>query len=409
MSAGGKEISRSLNLSRRMKILHVGKFFYPYRGGMENFLLDLVVDQNSRGMSPAVIAHHHLPCRNTVSEFVHGIPVLRTWSLGQFVYVPISPTFGLHLQRTIADIKPAVIHLHLPNLSCFWALLLPPRIPLVIQWQSDVVRSQFDERLSLLYPFYQVAEKRLLQRSQAIIVSSDNYLNGSSTLLEFKHKCVTIPLGLDDGRIHRPGCERVNNVRRKFNRCLVVSAGRFTYYKGFDYLIQAAKYVPQADFVIVGDGPLRPKFIQMIRRLKLDNRVSLPGSLPDPDLHALMAACDIFCLPSIERTEAFGIVLLEAMSFSKPLVTTNIQGSAVNWVNLDGETGLVARPADVQDLATAISMLQRDPVAQARMGANARSRLEQHFKIQKVSDEIEMLYSTLAFGSRPSSRDASAL
>lgn len=391
------KIGRSRKLNRGLKILHVGKFFYPYRGGMENFLLDLVVDQNSRGMSPEVIAHHHCPWRHTAREFVNGIPVWRTWSFGQFVYAPAAPTFGLHLRRITASTKPAIIHLHLPNLSCFWALLLPRRIPLVIQWQSDVVRSQFDERLSLLYPFYRVAEKRLLQRSQAIITSSDNYLNGSSTLLEFKHKCVTIPLGLDGGRIHRPSRESVNSTKRKFSRCLVMSAGRFTYYKGFDYLIQAAKYVPEADFVIVGDGPLRPKFVQLVRQLRLEDRVLLPGALSDQDLHTLMAACDIFCLPSIERTEAFGIVLLEAMSFAKPLVTTSIQGSAVNWVNLAGETGLVARPADAQDLARAISTLQKDPATRSRMGANARSRLEDHFKIQKISDGIATLYSTLCF------------
>lgn len=389
------EIGHPLKLSRGLKILHVGKFFYPYRGGMENFLLDLVVDQNSRGMFPEVIAHHHHPCRNTAKEYVNGIPVWRTWSFGQFIYAPIAPTFGFHLRRITAGTRPAVIHLHLPNLSSFWALLAPRQIPLVIQWQSDVVRSQFDERLSLLYPFYRVAEKRLLQRSQAIIASSDNYLRGSSTLGEFKHKCVTIPLGLDGGRLHRPSRESVNTARRKFSKCLVLSAGRFTYYKGFDYLIQAAKYVPEADFVIVGDGPLRPKFTQLVRQLKLEDRVFLPGSLSDHDLHTLMAACDIFCLPSIERTEAFGIVLLEAMSFGKPLVTTSIQGSAVNWVNLDGETGLVALPGDAQDLAKAISKLQKDPATRSWMGANARNRLEQHFKIEKVSDKIERLYSTL--------------
>lgn len=362
---------------------------------MENFLLDLVVEQNSRGMFPAVIAHQHHPCRNTTRESVKGIPVWRIWSLGQLVYAPVAPTFGLHLRRLIASVKPAVIHLHLPNLSSFWALLAPRQIPLVIQWQSDVVRSQFDKRLALLYPFYRLAEKRLLRRSRAIITSSDNYLNGSSTLAEFKPKCVAIPLGLDGKRIYRPGRERVNNAKQKYSKCLVLAAGRFTYYKGFDTLIQAAKHVPEADFVIAGDGPLRPKFTQLVRQLKLEDRVYLPGSLSDQDLHTLMAACEIFCLPSIERTEAFGIVLLEAMSFGKPLVTTSIQGSAVNWVNLDGETGLVVRPGDAPDLAKAINKLQKDPATRSWMAANARNRLEQHFRIEKVADGIERLYSAL--------------
>jgi glycosyltransferase involved in cell wall biosynthesis len=132
-----------------------------------------------------------------------------------------------------------------------------------------------------------------------------------------------------------------------------------------------------------------------IDRAGLTGRVFLPGSLPDKQLHTLMAACDLFCLPSIERTEAFGIVLLEAMAFAKPLITTDIAGSGVNWVNLAEKTGLVVRASDSAALAEGIKYLIDNEQARAKMGEAAHERLNDLFDIKKVAGRILDLYSTL--------------
>jgi len=378
-----------------MKILHVGKFFHPYHGGMENFLTDLVLEQTFRGLDSSVIVHHHNTFQSTTHEIIKSVAVTRTLSLGQMVYAPLAPTFGYHLAKAIAGIQPDIIHLHLPNLSAFWILFIDKKIPLVLQWQSDVVRSKVDERLSFFYPTYRVLEVKLLERAQAVIASSENYLRESEILQPFKEKTSVIPLGLNPDRIYRPSQEEIDKVKKRFDGFLVLSVGRFTYYKGFEYLIDAAKDVPEASFVIVGDGPLRNKMIQKISHAGLQNRFFLPGSLSDKELHTIMASCDLFCLPSIERTEAFGIVLLEAMVFGKPLITTDIEGSAVNWVNLAEETGLVVRSADAAALAKGINSLLRNPEARIEMSHRARKRLNKLFRIQAVSEKILALYSTL--------------
>lgn len=378
-----------------MKILHVGKFFHPYQGGMENFLTDLALEQASIGLDASVIVHHHKRFELTRHERIKNVAIARTLSLGQMVYAPLAPSFGYHLAKAITAQQPDIIHAHLPNLSAFWILSIDRKIPLILQWQSDVVRSKVDGRLSFFYPLYRVLEKKLLERAQAIIVSSENYLRGSGVLQPFKAKISTIPLGINLNRLYRPTKKEIADTRGRFGRFIVLSVGRFTYYKGFQYLIDAAKDVPDASFLIVGDGPLRSKLTHRISQARLQDRFFLPGALPDRELHTIMASCDVFCLPSIERTEAFGIVLLEAMAFGKPLITTDIEGSGVNWVNLAGETGLVVRSADAAALAEGISSLLNDTTLRLDMGYRARERLDGLFRIQPVSEEILNLYSTL--------------
>lgn len=378
-----------------MKVLHVGKFFYPYHGGMENFLTDLVIDQRSRGVEASVIAHHHNPLKLSTQETIDGVEVHRVLTFGQWVYAPVAPSFGYQALTLLHRLKPDIVHLHMPNLSAFWILPFSKKIPVIIQWQSDVVRSKVDERLSFFYPSYRVFERKLLERAQAIIVSSENYLRESEPLWPYKKKCATVPLGINLNRIYRPEWEESLQFKSRFGKFLVLSAGRFTYYKGFEFLIEAAKEVTDACFVIVGEGPLRKKMMAKIIQTGLADRVFLPGSLPNRELHTLMAACDVFCLPSIERTEAFGIVLLEAMAFAKPLITTDIEGSGVNWVNLAGETGLVVRASDSAALAQGIKYLLDNSEIRQKMGNQANERLNELFEIRKVAQKITTLYSTL--------------
>ena len=377
-----------------MKILHIGKFFHPYHGGMENFLTDLTLEQSLQGNDVSVLVHHHQPLAASTHSRTGAVEVTRMLSLGQLIYAPVSPSFGLHVRSLLSSFNPDVIHLHLPNLSAFWLLLQQTSTPMVVQWQSDVVRSKLDLRLSFLYPLYRIFEQKLIGLAQAVIVSSENYFMGSSVLWPHQDKCHTIPLGINPTRVYKPIPEEIRDVKRRFGKPLVLSAGRFTYYKGFGYLIEAAVHIDEAVFVIVGDGPLRTRMLQKVKQSGLEKKVLLPGSLTNRELHTLMAACDVFALPSIERTESFGIVLLEAMIFGKPLITTDIEGSGVNWVNLAGETGMVVRAADADALADAIHYLLRNPETRLQMGERARDRLNNLFHIERVGQRIMDLYST---------------
>jgi glycosyltransferase involved in cell wall biosynthesis len=378
-----------------MRVLQVGKFLHPYRGGMENFLLDLARELQRNGITPSILVHHERPFRLTHDQPMDGIETIKTFTLGQILYTPIAPSFRCHLSRLIRCLKPHLLHLHVPNISAFFVLARQKRPPYIVHWHADVVPSIIDRRLRLFYPPYALFEKALLKNAEAIIVTSQAYLDTSQPLAPFRYKCHVVPLGLDPARLR---CLERGEIAvapsPSPGRFTVLSVGRFTYYKGFRFLIEAAQHVPEARFILVGDGPLRKRLIEKVALLGLKDRVFLPGLLSDRELHSLIAGCDVFCLPSIERTEAFGLVLLEAMAFGKALVTTDIEGSGVNWVNQDGTTGLVVKPGDSEALAEAIKCLAREPHLRKRMGDKAKQRFTELFHIRHVTQKVISIYST---------------
>jgi len=327
-------------------------------------------------------------------EKQEGLKIWRVGILGTFLYTPLAPTYPLWLKKALDQFRPEIIHAHLPNLSAFWLLLLKPQVPLVIHWHADVVPSKIDRRLLRAYRFYRPFEQALLKQARAIIVTSPPYLLSSRPLTPFRNKCHIIPLGLDSQRLYRPKPQEIALVQKKWPR-LVLGVGRLTYYKGFEFLIEAIQAVEKTYLIIVGTGQQYNFLQKKIKKLKLQNRVFLSGSLSNKDLHLLLAACQVFCLPSIERTEAFGLVLLEAMAFGKPLVTTDIPGSGVSWVNQNRHSGLVVPIASPEALAEALHLLLNNPSLSESLGQNARQRFEQHFKIEIVSQKISHLYETI--------------
>lgn len=400
-SSAGKPISA----------LHVGKYFPPFMGGMESFLADLLPGLRAAGVEATGVVHHHRASARGVVTTESGIGchsnsiaaadptgfrLYRVPTFGRLLYAPVSPGFPSWLRRAIRAERPNILHFHLPNTSAFWALSLSEarRLPWVVHWHADVVSSEIDRRLKMAYPLYRQFEQRLLQRADAIVVSSPPYLDHSPALTPWRHKCHVAPLGLDPARIP----ELSQHARREAEAAWdgaelrILSVGRLTYYKGHEYLIQALKDVPGARVLIVGEGERRRSLQRLISELGLNERVVLTGSQPMERLHALMDSCHCLCLPSIERTEAFGVVLVEAMAYEKPTVVFDIPGSGVPWVVRNGETGLVVPPADPAALAKALRRLANDADAIARMGRRGWHRYQNMFRMDRVSREIRHLY-----------------
>lgn len=299
-------------------------------------------------------------------------------------FIPFSFDFGARLRRVIEEFRPDILHLHLPSPVVFSQLWIPKDIPIIIHWHADVRGAQgFSLRFG--YPVYSYFEKAVLRRAVRIIATSDPYLEYSPTLRPFRAKCRVVPLGLDPQRLcvapslHGSGPS-------------VLSVGRLAIYKGFENLIRAARLLPHSRFEIIGKGPCRGQLEKEIHLLGLEDRVKLSGYLPDSKLQNRMAQADIFCLPSVHRSEAFGMVLLEAMCHGKPLVSTSIPGSGTGWVNKDGETGYVVPPGDVTALADALGRLLSDSSLRSSMGNAARIRFEKYFHIQCCAETIARIY-----------------
>ncbi len=381
-----------------MRVLHIGKFYPPFAGGMEYFLADLVRAEQALGLEVAALVHDEGPgWRGSVPAAADSPPrIYRAPCLGRLLYVPLSPSFPGWLNRVIRDFAPDLLHLHLPNTSAFAALLLPRacRLPWVVHWHADVVASAIDRRLALAYGLYRPFEQALLRRSRAIIATSPPYLAASRALQPWRERCVTIPLGLDPGRLAQPDNASLAQAEALWGPASlrVLAIGRLTYYKGHEVLIRASTSLPGVKTLILGGGEYRPRLERLIQTLDLGDRVRLTGYRSEAEVAALLARCDLVCLPSLERTEAFGLVLLEAMRYAKPLVVSDIPGSGAPWLVRRAQNGLLTPPGDAPALAAALAALQARPEQRRQLGEAGAQALRREFGIQPVASAIKQLY-----------------
>lgn len=364
---------------------------------METFLADLLPAMQARGVESAAIVHAHDRASATPGERdASGVEIIRVPSWGRLLYAPISPSFPFWLERAIERIKPDVLHLHLPNTSAFWALRssAAKRIPWVVHWHSDVVASRLDWRLRMAYPFYRPFEQALLAKASAIIATSPPYLEASQALAAWREKCRVVPLGFDPQRFPEPDEKWRARAESQWGGAgfRILAIGRMTYYKGHGTLIKAMAELKGARLILVGEGERKQELQALIQALGLSDRITLAGFRPDREVSALLASCDVFCLPSIERTEAFGMTVLEAMRFARPVIASNIEGSGVGWVVQDGVTGRLVPPADPGALAQVLREMAANREAAQKMGKAGEERFRQHFHIEKIADETIRIY-----------------
>ncbi len=381
-----------------MRILHIGKFYPPVPGGIESFMGDLLPALHRCGHDVMALVHAGAgdPAADGTFEADRGVWIRRVPCYGNLLYAPVSPAFPTYLAQALRQFRPQVLHLHVPNPSVFWALGMPAcrALPWVVHWHADVVSSQIDRRLARAYRFYAPVERYLLHRAARIIVTSSTYLAASAPLQAWRAKCRVIPLGLDAGRLKMPDSRRRAWAEKFWGVATgrILSIGRLTYYKGYNILLQTLHRLPGARLIIAGSGDGQRTLQRQMDHLNLSVRVVLPGYVSTENLQALLATCDLVCLPSLERTEAFGMVLLEAMRYAKPLVASDIPGSGVGWVTGAPASGILVPPADVQALTAALVYLLRHPDVRARMGAAAFQRFQTIFQIEAVAARIAALY-----------------
>jgi len=361
-----------------VRILHLGKFYPPHRGGIETHLETLC-----RGLAPTaavevIVANDS---RRSVTEDLDGVRVRRLATIFTPASTPICPSMISALRSTSADL----IHLHVPNPYAALAFLLGrSSAPLLISWHSDVVRQKQLARL------FAPIERAIVRRAAALIASSSNYPESSPTLARNRSHVRVIPYGIEptEFRPHDPA--RIAKIRARYGPRIVLGVGRLVYYKGFENLIQAMAGVA-CQLLIVGEGPLRIRLERTARAAGVGARVSFLGDLSRDELIDTYHASDVFVLPAIARSEAFGIVQLEAMACGKPVVNTRL-ASGVPFVSIDRETGITVEPARPEGLAVALNLLLDDPDLRARYGAAGVRRVCEQFSAATMVERTLALY-----------------
>jgi len=228
-----------------------------------------------------------------------------------------------------------------------------------------------------------------LQRADALIATSPAYLKSSTILGRFSTRAEVIPLSVDPRRFVADERD-LAAPRRRWPEPLVLFVGRFRSYKGLPTLLQAMVGL-DAHLLLVGRGPVEAALRVQAARLGIDDRVTFLGNVSDRELPSYYAASDVFVLPSIQRSEAFGIVLLEAMAAGRPVISTEL-GTGTSWVNQHGKTGLVVPPADPSALRDALRTLLADHELAERLGQAGRERVQTEFSEDRMLESVEEAY-----------------
>jgi glycosyltransferase involved in cell wall biosynthesis len=357
-------------------IVHIGKYYPPHMGGMETHLRDIVSGLSGWDDVRVIVAGDTI--RGRVDR-LDGATIIRVPTLGVVASMPVTPT----LPWELAKVKPALVHVHVPNPAAAFAItLVGYRGPLVIMHQSDTLGRKFLKRIT--DPFVGA----MMRRADRIIVASQRYLDSSGELAPFKEKCRVIPMGINPAR-ERDDLEGESAaVLRQYGSRLVLAVGRLVEYKGFIYLLEAMRGV-DATLLLVGTGPLDAVLKRAAQRFEVSDKVKFLGKVDD--LQKYYRACSVFVLPSISRAEAFGLVQLEAMAAGLPVINTNIDSGAPE-VSLDGVTGITVPPADANSLAGAINVLLSDAALRQRMGAAGKIRARRDFAPELMVERTIKLY-----------------
>jgi len=377
-----------------MRVLHIGKFFPPHVGGIERYSADLCTALAARGVATAMLAHAPPGTHRTRHYRADAVDVTLAACHGQLIYAPISPSFSWLIPRLIAEFKPDILHIHTPNTSAFLALLLPSarHLPWVLQWHSDVPLDTAKPMLRAVARFYRPWENALLRRARAIVASSAQYRDSSRTLAPWLAKTEVIPLGLPEPTV---SAVRGKSIQWPGPGLRLLAVGRLSYYKGFDILLRALAELAQVSLVLIGSGECEKQLKALAQRLEITDRVHFAGHTDDATLAATYANAEAFCLPSIERTEAFGMVLVEAMRAGSPTIASAIPGSGVGYLITNEVSGLLVPPADAKALAQALHRLATEPALRAKLGIAGRARWQSEFTMERCADRTLALYQSV--------------
>ena len=381
-----------------MRILQIGKF-YPIRGGVERVMRDLTEGLSERGiicdMLCAALATDKLDEKDKTRAKRKGdVTIIKLNRCGRIIVVGavakkagtmLSPAMIKYL-REHKD-RYDIIHIHHPDPMAALALRLSGyNGRVILHWHSDIVAQK------VLLPLYRPLQNWLIRRAERIVGTTPVYIKESPHLRKAQDKCVCVPIGIKPLNVY-PGQGAA--LRRAFYaKYLIYSVGRLVPYKGYDMLIEAMNYLPEEyELFIVGEGPLKKKLQKQIDDAGQFQRITLSGRLEEEgEFLDLYDACDVFALPSVMKTEAFGIVQLEAFSCGKPVVSTRIPGSGVDWVNEDGVSGLTVPPRNPQALADAIRGICEGEKPWQEYSCGARMRFETLFTRERLIENIIKIY-----------------
>lgn len=372
-------------------VLQISKFLTPPYGGVENHVESLC--KYLKSYKPILLTstkkQDPLEIKNLKN---YEVDLVRSY--GKFLSVEVSPNIFFKGKKIITDGKVDIVHGHLPNP---WANLLiqSNNCPSLVTWHSDVIRQKFSKY------FYNFLQKSTLKKVDRVIIPSELHYTSSHFLqsLKIENKISFIPIGIEIDNLKKE--EQIDNefietIQRKIsNKKVILTIGRHVYYKGYEYLIKSLTSVDKdAILIMVGEGPLTKRLKYLVKTYNLESKVLMLKNLKRNQLKYLYKICDIFTLPSIEKTEAFGIVSAEAMVFKKPTVVCDLK-NGVNDLNKNEYNSLYAELRSPDDLSDKLNYLIKNEDYAKKLGKNGYKHVTENYNFNKVAVEIEKVYDSI--------------
>jgi rhamnosyl/mannosyltransferase len=369
----------------RLRVCHLSKYYPPAPGGIETQVRTLALAQADLGLDVSVLCIHHESGTATTTESDGPVSVVRMGRRASGLKLDYCPG----LASAIRAIRADILHLQVPNPTMVLGLLAArPDVPLVVTYQSDVVRQRV--RAALFRPL----ERLLYRRVRAVLATSPTYAGGSSFLRPYADRLGVLPNGIDLGPYRDPSpahLEQARAIRSRYPGPIWLGCGRMVYYKGFLNAIRALTRV-EGSLLLVGNGPDRPGLEAEAARLGVADRVTFLGSLHYLDIVPYYLAADAFWFPSNARSEAFGIVQVEAMAAGCPVINAAIPHSGVAWVSRHDREGLTIPLDDPVALADAASRLIHEPGLRDRLAQAARRRAFEDFDSRATAERSLEIY-----------------
>ncbi len=384
-----------------LRICHLGKYYPPAPGGIETHVQVLARAQAQLGASVQVACVNHAsPAGRDLTWSRRGMTVttteddqgVRVTRLGRSVHaakLDLVPDLSRFFRKhSSADI----LHLHTPNPTMLLALAaMRPRTPLVITHHSDVVQQKY------LYPVFQPFESLVYRKASRVISNSPMYADGSERLRAMQGVVHTIPMGLSLDPFLNPSPKAMQfaaELRAQHGGPLWLAVGRCVYYKGFHVALSALREVP-GKLVLVGQGPFKEDLIRLSHQLGVADRVVWVPYLDQHELVGAYQAATAFWFPSNARSEAFGLVQVEAMASRCPVINTSIPCSGVAWVSGHEQTGLTVPVEDAAAFAAAARRLLADQPLRDRLATAGRQRAVECFSDQTMASRTLELYADI--------------
>lgn len=377
------------------RVLQISNYFYPHIGGIEqvardfadvlssmNDIVQKVICFNEDANSKKYECHREV----TTCDIVDGIEIIRCGCVAKVASQSLSLTFPYKLKCAMNEFRPDIVVFHYPNpyVAHFLLQYKERDFKLIVYWHLDITKQKILKKL------FHGQNLALIKRANLIVGATPNHINESAYSSYFAGKKMVLPYAINEERlkITKEETRIAEEIRKRYpNKVLGFFIGRHVPYKGLRYLIEASRQLGECNihFLVAGEGELTTELKELA---KSDSKIEFVGKLNDKEWRSYLYACDIFCFPSITRNEAFGLALAEAMYYGKPAVTFTIPGSGINYLNLNGITGIECPNSDSAAYAKALQKLADDEELRHKYGKAARQRVLDNFSFQQFSKKV---------------------